>query len=299
MFSNRSQLNLHSTLDLIEVVPMFAGYRPTDSLVALYANAAGFLARAARFDLSLDPTDLARTFDKLTQLCREHDGSQAQAVHLVAYSDDTQTADQVLLFIADNWGRDRTPADPTTVLATLATASADSWAEINPNHPSEPTSRTLYPAGTSELAADAVLAGMFQAYGTRDELAATVTAPQPDDAADFAAQVDSSTDTIGSPAGMAEWMSEDHQRLPAHQQPRSRPTHRSRSGHPRSRRRLVPHHRRRRLAPRRSVDSDCRPHRRDQGPAGPRTAGHRRLDRRERDLGQHHPRTGQDDHRSR
>ncbi|MGI8418402.1 MAG: hypothetical protein ACR2P2_19835 [Nakamurella sp.] len=49
---------------------------------------------------------------------------------------------------------------------------------------------------------------MFQAYKTRDELAATITKPHPDNAADFAAQVHqatSSTDTIGSPAGMAEW----------------------------------------------------------------------------------------------
>ena len=133
--SNKTQLNLHSTLDLIEVVPMFAGYRPTDSLVALYVNASGFLDLAARFDLSLDPADLAGIVDKLTQLCRAPGGTQAQSVHLVAYSDDTHTADQTLLFVADNWGRDRTPNDPATILATLASASTDSWAEINPNQP--------------------------------------------------------------------------------------------------------------------------------------------------------------------
>ena len=187
--SNKTQLNLHSTLDLIEAVPMFAGYRPADSLVALYVNASGFLDLAARFDLSLDPADLAGVVDKLTQLCRAHDGTEAQSVHLVAFSDNTHTADQTLLFIADNWGRNATPNDPQTILATLASASTNSWAEINPYQPEEPATRTPYPGGTSELAADAVLAGMFQAYETRDELAATVTAPHPDDASAFAAQI--------------------------------------------------------------------------------------------------------------
>ena len=208
---NSRSLNLHSTLDLIEAVPMFVGYRPADSLVALYGNAAGRLDRAARIELSLDPVNLAYTVNKLTQLCREHDGSQAQTLHLIAYSDDTDTADQVLLFIADNWGRDRTPTDPSTSLATLASASTDHWAEINPNHPTAPTERTPYPTGTSELAADAVLAGIFQAYGTREELAATVTKPHPDDANVFAAQVDQATnsaDTITNPAGMAQWMAD-------------------------------------------------------------------------------------------
>ena len=208
---NSRSLNLHSTLDLIEAVPMFVGYRPADSLVALYGNAAGRLDRAARIELSLDPVNLAYTVNKLTQLCREHDGSQAQTLHLIAYSDDTDTADQVLLFIADNWGRDRTPTDPSTILATLASASTDHWAEINPNHPTAPTERTPYPTGTSELAADAVLAGIFQAYGTREELAATVTKPHPDDANVFAAQVDQATnneDTITNPAGMAQWMAD-------------------------------------------------------------------------------------------
>ncbi|MGI8418401.1 MAG: DUF4192 family protein, partial [Nakamurella sp.] len=142
MTASNTPLKLHSTLDLIEAVPMFTGYRPTDSLVALYGNSDGSIDRAARFDLSTDPVDLARIFDKLSQLCREHDGTQAQTVHLVAYSDNTDTADQTLLFMADNWGRDATPGDPTTILTTLATASTDSWAEINPNQPSEPTART-------------------------------------------------------------------------------------------------------------------------------------------------------------
>ena len=222
--NNNAPLKLHSTLDLIEVVPMFAGYRPTDSLVALYANANGFLDRAARLDLSLDPADLARICDKLTQLCREHDGTHAQAVHLVAYSDDTHTADQTLLFIADNWGRDRTATDPATILATLASASTDNWAEINPNQPEEPAARTPYPAGTSELAADAVVAGIFQAYGTRDELAATITAPQPDDADVFAAQIGQATtsaDRISSPDQMAQWMTgwiaDGYPRINSHQ----------------------------------------------------------------------------------
>ncbi len=65
---------------------------------------------------------------------------------------------------------------------------------------------------------------MFQAYGTREELAATVTAPHPDDASVFAAQVDhaaSGENTISSPAGMAEWMNgwitDGYPRINSHQ----------------------------------------------------------------------------------
>lgn len=212
MNADSPKLTIATHTDLIEVLPLLTGYRPTESLVALFVDTTGRAPKAARFDLTLDPAHLADMFMTLIEQSQtSHD--RAESVHLVAYSEDHHTAVQTLLFITDNWAihtrTHDTSTGPGTVLGMIAAATADSWAAVNPDDPTEPTQWLPYPAGTSIIAAEAVLAGAFTEYQSRNELAATVKTPQPEAAAAFAARVAaiSQPATIDTMIGwMGEWI---------------------------------------------------------------------------------------------
>jgi hypothetical protein len=160
-------IKISTAADVLDVLPAFLGFYPTESLCALALDNASTggqtVALTARMDLPTIPETLAQVSANLTRLLERY-----PTCVLVAYSLDTQAARTTMTHLLGI-------LDPTTVL-TAVIAGPQGWTHLDPHSPTVVQWTNPYTLGPA--AAQAAAAGLY-AHGTRDDLRDAIAAPDP------------------------------------------------------------------------------------------------------------------------
>ena len=163
-------IRLHTPTDVLDVLPALLGFYPTESLCFLCLDGPR-LTVTGRIDLPTDPADTNDAALHLASLAGVH----GDRMVLVVYTVDQEQGRQVLRTVLGG-------LDPARVLTAIL-ASANGWTTLDPERPDVVGWTDTYPQpGTA--AAQAGEAGLH-ATGTRDDLADTITAPDPDSEAAY------------------------------------------------------------------------------------------------------------------
>ena len=158
-------IRLTTPTDVLDVLPALLGFYPTESLCFLCLDGPR-LTVTGRIDLPTDPdetTDVARHLASLA-------GVHGDRMLLVVYTVDQEQGRQVLRTVLAG-------LDPARVL-TVILASAYGWTTLDPERPDVVQWTETYPTQPGAAAAQAAEAGL-RASGTRDDLAESISAPDP------------------------------------------------------------------------------------------------------------------------